>query len=106
LSRWNYRGPWRQQEIVIELRRGATLVKVSWPVAAAVILSAVYEEGFLHFSYGFRRGRGSHDRWTRLAVGVKSRNLNWTVDADICSFFDEIDHDWMLRFLQHRGCCH
>lgn len=28
--------------------------------------------------------------------------MNWIVDADIRSFFDEIDHAWMLRFLEHR----
>ena len=28
--------------------------------------------------------------------------MNWIVDADIRSFFDEIDHEWMLRFLEHR----
>jgi group II intron reverse transcriptase/maturase len=70
--------------------------------AVSTILGAVYEEDFLGFSYGFRRGRGPHDALDALTVGIKSRNVNWIVDADIRSFFDEIDHDWMLRFLQHR----
>jgi retron-type reverse transcriptase len=33
---------------------------------------------------------------------IKSRSVNWIADADIRSFFDEIDHVWMLRFLEHR----
>ncbi len=33
--------------------------------AVATILSTIYEEDFLGFSYGFRRGRGQHVRWTR-----------------------------------------
>jgi RNA-directed DNA polymerase len=70
--------------------------------AVATILSTIYEEDFLGFSYGFRRGRGQHDALDALAVGIKSRNVNWILDADIQSFFDEIDHDWMLRFLEHR----
>jgi RNA-directed DNA polymerase len=70
--------------------------------AVATILSAIYEEDFLGFSYGFRRGRGQHDALDALTVGIKSRNVNWILDADIRSFFDEIDHDWMLRFLEHR----
>jgi retron-type reverse transcriptase len=37
-----------------------------------------------------------------LTVGIKSQNVNWIIDADISSFFDEIDHDWMLKFLEHR----
>ncbi len=28
--------------------------------------------------------------------------MNWILDADIKSFFDTIDHDWMMRFLEHR----
>ena len=70
--------------------------------AVVTVLSAIYEEDFLGFSYGFRRGRGQHDALDALSVGIKSRNVNWILDADIRSFFDEIDHEWMLRFLEHR----
>ncbi|MBZ2186271.1 MAG: group II intron reverse transcriptase/maturase [Bryobacter sp.] len=70
--------------------------------AVVTVLGAIYEEDFLGFSYGFRPGRGQHDALDALAVGIKSRKVNWIVDADIRSFFDEIDHGWMLRFLEHR----
>ncbi|HLX27218.1 MAG TPA: group II intron reverse transcriptase/maturase [Casimicrobiaceae bacterium] len=70
--------------------------------AVATLLSAIYEEDFLGFSYGFRRGRGQHDALDALTVALKSRKVNWILDADIRSFFDEIDHEWMLRFLEHR----
>jgi group II intron reverse transcriptase/maturase len=70
--------------------------------AVVTVLSAIYEEDFLGFSYGFRRGRGQHDALDALVVGIKSRKVNWILDADIRSFFDEIDHGWMLRFLEHR----
>ena len=70
--------------------------------AVGTVLSAIYEEDFLGFSYGFRPGRGQHEALDALAVGIKSRKVNWIVDADIRSFFDEIDHGWMLRFLEHR----
>lgn len=70
--------------------------------AVVTVLSAIYEEDFLGFSYGFRPGRGQHDALDALAVGIKSRKVNWIVDADIRSFFDEIDHEWILRFLRHR----
>jgi RNA-directed DNA polymerase len=70
--------------------------------AVVTVLGAIYEEDFLGFSYGFRPGRGQHDALDALAVGIKSRKVNWIVDADIRSFFDEIDHGWMLRFLKHR----
>jgi RNA-directed DNA polymerase len=70
--------------------------------AVVMVLSAIYEEDFLGFSYGFRLGRGQHNALDALAVGIKSRKVNWILDADIRSFFDEIDHGWMLRFLEHR----
>lgn len=70
--------------------------------AVVTVLSAIYEEDFLGFSYGFRPGRGQHDALDALTVGIKSRSVNWIADADIRSFFDEIDHGWMLRFLEHR----
>ena len=37
-----------------------------------------------------------------MTVGIKSKNVNWILDTDISSFFDEIDHDWVLKFLEHR----
>ena len=70
--------------------------------AVATVLNTIYEQDFLGFSYGFRQGRGQHDALDALSEGIKSRKVNWVLDADIRSFFDEIDHEWMLRFLSHR----
>lgn len=70
--------------------------------AVATVLGTIYEEDFLGFSYGFRPGRSQHNALDALVVGLKRRKINWIVDADIRSFFDEIDHDWMIRFLGHR----
>ena len=57
---------------------------------------------FLGFSYGFRPGRGQHDALDALAVGIGSKAVNWILDADIRGFFDNISHDWMMRFVEHR----
>ena len=70
--------------------------------AVATVLNAIYEQDFLGFSYGFRQGRGQHDALDALSEGIAGRRVNWILDADIRSFFDEIDHEWMLRFLEHR----
>lgn len=70
--------------------------------AVVTVLNMIYEEDFLGFSYGFRPGRSQHDALDALAVGIKSQNVNWILDADIAAFFDEIDHDWLLKFLEHR----
>jgi len=70
--------------------------------AITTVLNAIYEQDFLGFSYGFRHGRGQHDALDALSEGIAGRKVNWILDADIRSFFDEIDHEWMLRFLEHR----
>jgi group II intron reverse transcriptase/maturase len=70
--------------------------------AITTVLNAIYEQDFLGFSYGFRQGRGQHDALDALSEGIAGRKINWILDADIRSFFDEIDHEWMLRFLGHR----
>ena len=56
--------------------------------ATAAVLSAIYEEDFLGFSYGFRPGRGTHDAMDALMVGITSTKVNWILDADIRSFLD------------------
>jgi RNA-directed DNA polymerase len=70
--------------------------------AVVKVLSAIYEEDFLGFSYGFRPGRGQHDALDAIWMGIGTRRIGWILDADISAFFDTIDHDWMLRFLEHR----
>ena len=70
--------------------------------AVVEVLNAVYEEDFLGFSYGFRPGRGPHDALDALAVGISERKVNWVLDADIRSFFTQIDQTWLMKFLEHR----
>src|SRR5258705_1671651 len=70
--------------------------------ATVAVLNAIYEEDLLGFSYGFRPGRGTHDALDALVVGIESTKVNWILDADIRSFFDEISQDWLVRFLEHR----
>src|SRR5262249_22402290 len=70
--------------------------------ATVAVLNAIYEEDFLGFSYGFRPGRCAHDALDALFVGINSMKVNWILDADIRSFFDEISQPWLVRFLEHR----
>jgi RNA-directed DNA polymerase len=49
-------------------------------------------------SYGFRKGRSTHDACGQLFVSLSKRaSAQWILDADITGFFDNINHDWMLR---------
>lgn len=70
--------------------------------AVVAILNAIYEEDFVGYSYGFRPGKSQHMALDALAVGIKSKKVNWVLDADIQGFFDNIDHEWMMKFLEHR----
>ena len=70
--------------------------------AVATVLSVIYEEDFLGFSYGFRPGRSQHDALDALIVGISSRKVNFILDADIRSFFTEVSQEWVVRFLEHR----
>jgi RNA-directed DNA polymerase len=70
--------------------------------AVVAVLNAIYEEDFLGVSYGFRPGRGTHDALDALCVGIHSKKVSFILDADIRSFFDEINQQWLIRFLEHR----
>jgi len=37
-----------------------------------------------------------------LVVGILRKKVNWVLDADIQRFFDTIDHEWLMQFLEHR----
>ncbi|MEX2578389.1 MAG: reverse transcriptase domain-containing protein [Verrucomicrobiales bacterium] len=56
--------------------------------AVATVLRSVYEEDFIGFSYGFRKGRSQHDALDALNVAITSKRVNWILDADIEGFLD------------------
>lgn len=70
--------------------------------AARTVLECIYEQDFLGFSYGFRPGRSQHQALDALYVGITKRKVNWIIDADIRGFFDNISHEWLMKFLEHR----
>ena len=70
--------------------------------AVVEVLNAIYEVDFTGFSYGFRPGRSPHQALDALAVGIERKKVNWVLDADIREFFTNLDHHWLMRFLEHR----
>lgn len=70
--------------------------------ATAAVMQPVYETDFMGFSYGFRPKRSAHQALDALAMGITTRKVNWVVDADIRSFFDTMDHNWVMKFVAHR----
>jgi RNA-directed DNA polymerase len=70
--------------------------------AVVTILNQIYEEDFLGFSYGFRPGRSQHDALDALSYALLKKKVNYILDADIRSFFDNLDKSWMDKFIEHR----
>jgi RNA-directed DNA polymerase len=70
--------------------------------AVVTILNEIYEVDFKGFSYGFRPGRSPHQALDALSVGLHRKRVNWVLDADIRGFFDNMSHEWTVKFIEHR----
>ena len=70
--------------------------------ATVEVLNGIYETDFLGFSYGYRPGKSQHKALDALYVGLLTRRVNWVLDGDISSFFDKLDHEWLIKFVEHR----
>ena len=70
--------------------------------AVVTILNQIYEVDFKGFSYGFGPGRSPHQALDALSVGLYRKRVNWVLDADIRGFFDNMSHEWTMKFAEHR----
>jgi RNA-directed DNA polymerase len=70
--------------------------------AAALILSAIFEQDFLPCSHGYRRGKSPQRAALELSKRIHRGRYRWIVDADIKAFFDNINHEWLMRMLEQR----
>ena len=66
------------------------------------VLEPIYEADFLGFSYGFRPNRNAHNALDAVHIVITQRRVGWVLDADLKGFFDNINHQWMMKFLEHR----
>jgi RNA-directed DNA polymerase len=69
--------------------------------ATVEVLNAIYETDFLDFSYGYRPGKSQHNALDGLYVGLEKK-VDWVLDGDISGFFDRLDHQWLIKFVEHR----
>ena len=69
--------------------------------AVATLLNLVYEPRFLDMSFGYRNGRNCHQAIKKVFDEVQNHRVNYVVEADIRSFFDTLNHDWLIKFLEH-----
>ena len=65
------------------------------------VLDQIYESKFYDFTYGFRKGRSCHKAIHEVNQVIMTKKANFIVDADIKGFFDNVDHKWLMKFLEH-----
>ena len=70
--------------------------------ALVSILESIYEQDFIDDSYGFRPARSCHDGLKALSLTMEHEPINYIVEADIKGFFDNVNQEWLLKFLAHR----
>lgn len=69
--------------------------------AMANILNEIYECKFLDCSYGFRPNRSCHQAIREINQRIMINRVNYILDCDIKGFFDNVDHKWLMKFLEH-----
>lgn len=65
-------------------------------------LSAIYEQDFLNCSFGGRPGRGQHNALATLNEIICGKKISWVLEADLKNFFGSLNHEWMMKFVEHR----
>jgi group II intron reverse transcriptase/maturase len=70
--------------------------------AVSALLSAIYEQDFLPFSYGYRPRRGSRQAADDLTVRMQFGKFGYVVEADIKGFFNHLDHAKLLEMIAQR----
>jgi RNA-directed DNA polymerase len=70
--------------------------------AVVTILNEIHEGDVRGGSYGFRPGRRPHQALDALNAGIQRKRVNGILDADIRGFFDNMNHEWTMKFVGHR----
>ena len=65
------------------------------------VIDQIYEGKFYNFSYGFREGKSCHQAIREVNQLIMTKKIGFIVDADICGFYDNLDHEWLMKFLEH-----
>lgn len=70
--------------------------------ATVEVMNAIYEADFLGFSYGFRPEKSQHKALDALTSAITTRKVGWIFDVDLKNYFNSINQEWLLKFIQHR----
>ena len=69
-------------------------------LALKKIVEAIYEPKFLNCMYGFRPNRSCHDAIKALNYNIEKGKTSYVIDADIKSFFDNVNHKWLIKCIE------
>lgn len=67
-----------------------------------MVLEPIYELEFYPFSFGFRKGKSTHQALEYLWQEIMGKNIQWIIDLDIRKFFDTVKHDILGKLLCKR----
>lgn len=70
--------------------------------SVASVLNAIYENDFLNCSFGGRPGRSAHNALATLNEVISGKKISWVFEADLKNFFGSLNHQWLLKFVEHR----
>src|SRR6202047_4132325 len=70
--------------------------------STAEVLSAIYEQDFLPCSFGGRPRLSAHHALATLNEVIAGTKTGWVLEADLKNFFGSLNHEWLLRFVEHR----
>jgi RNA-directed DNA polymerase len=65
-------------------------------------LNKILQSIFKDFSYGFRPKINCHSAIKAMNKVIENGRINYVVDADIKGFFNNVNHDWIVKFLEVR----
>lgn len=71
-------------------------------LATKQVIEPLFEPLFETCSYGYRPGRSPHQCIDALGRTIQQQKVNYVVQADIRGFFDNVNHEWLIRFLKQR----
>lgn len=66
------------------------------------ILEAVFEPLFYDEMMGFRPNRGCHRAIRKLNTMLERKPTSYVLDADVKGFFQHLDHEWIIRFIESK----
>jgi len=65
------------------------------------VLSPMFDPGFSEYSYGFRPGRSATGAILQARAYING-GFGYIVDIDLKSFFDEVNHDYLMNLVKRK----